>query len=125
MRNPYCSHISLLELSWACNPGSLVCKSLATPSLISKGKSCVHHTNSIAGVYWDLSQLSKASQTEEMMKEAYISVAQRPLFHFLDFRNYCFMILLLKKKKCSLKIIVGLCSSLLNQTEALFLEHKA
>lgn len=99
MRNPYCSHIFLPLLPCVCNPGSLVSKSLVTPSPISKGKSCVHHLNSVVGVYWDLSQLSKASQTEEMMEEACLSVSQKPavsLFRFQKLLFYNFA----SKKKC-------------------------
>lgn len=51
------------------------------------------------GVYWELSQLSKASQTEEMMKEACLSVSQRPATTLSRFQKLLFMILLLKKKK--------------------------
>lgn len=119
MRNPYCSHIFLPLLPCVCNPGSLVSKSLVTPSPISKGKSCVHHLNSVVGEYWDLSQLSKASQTEEMMEEACLSVSQKPAVSLFRFQKLLFYDFASKKKMCLLKIMVGLASSLLNQTETL------
>lgn len=50
----------------------------------------MHHLNSVLGAYWDLSQLSKASQTEEMMEEACLSVSQKPAISLFRFQKILF-----------------------------------
>lgn len=58
----------------------------------------MHHLNSVVGVYWDLSQLSKASQTEEMMEEACLSVSQKLAISLFRFQKLLFYDFASKKK---------------------------